>query len=383
MKKSLYLTSALVAVSVLALGASDATAASKAKKMSMSVSGSYQAVVGYAKQSAGFENVGSGTTRTSYNSIDVKTDSEIHMKGKTKTDSGLNISVAVEFETDQTKNGSAHIDQSYVTVGGGFGNITLGSAAAAAAIMSVNAPSTGALGVFGDASSFWIIRPSNVAVGGAPKAPGGNIGAGDHMKLRWTSPSFSGFSVGGSYVPSMTNGNEMQANGGTAGSEKDQKDIAIKYSGKMGANAVKAGATWWTQDAGTASLDAYQIGVSTTMGAFTVGAGYKEVDPTGTSGGNSVKGTASSLEEEVVNVGIQWTQGASSLSLNYFKSEMPLGAADGEDSAEKWTIGAKHTMGPGVDFLGSIQNVKWGDESNAATSNNKGTAIVGGIKVSF
>jgi hypothetical protein len=49
MKKSLYLTSALVAASVLALGSTDTMAGShsKAKKMSMGISGSYKAMVGF------------------------------------------------------------------------------------------------------------------------------------------------------------------------------------------------------------------------------------------------------------------------------------------------------------------------------------------------
>jgi hypothetical protein len=386
MKKSLYLTSALVAASVLALGTTDAAAASKAKKMSMGISGSYTALVGYAKQSAGFENAGSDTAQTSYATTDIKTDSEVHFKGSTKTDSGLKIGVGIEIETDQTKNGT-QIDGSYMTVGGGFGTVALGSTAAAAAIMSVNAPSTGAVGVFGDASNFWIIKP---AANKGSAVPGGNIGGGDHMKIRWTSPAFSGFSVGGSYVPSLTNGNNMAANGGNGGTEADQKDVAIKYSGKMGANAVNAGVTWWASDAGTASYDAYQLGLSTTMGAFTVGAGYKEVSPNGKTNPNtgtsvSLKGSGDdSLEEEVVNFGAQWAQGATTLSVNYFKSERPMSSAvDGEDSVEKFTVGAKYVMGPGVDFLGTIQNVKWNDETNTATSNNKGTAIVGGIKVSF
>jgi hypothetical protein len=382
MKKSLYLTSALVAASVLALGSSDAMAAAKAKKMSMSISGYYTALVGYAKQSAGFENTNTSTVQTGYATFDVKTDSEIHFKGSTTTDSGLKIGVGIEIETDQTKNGT-QIDGSSMSIGGGFGTIALGSTAAASAIMSVNAPSTGAVGVFGDASGFWVIQPGNSSVSAVA---GGNIGGGDHMKVRWTSPSFSGFSVGGSYVPTLTNGNSMPADGGNAGTEADQKDVAIKYSGKMGTNAVNAGVTYWAQENGTASIDAFQVGMSTTMGQFTVGAGYKEVSPEGrAAAGTTMKGTATSLEEEVINLGVQWADGKkTTLSVNYFKSEKPLATAtDGEDSVEKLTIGAKYTIGEGVDFLGTIQNVKWDDESNAATDNNKGTAIVGGIKVAF
>ena len=95
MKKSLYLTTALVAAGVLALGSTDAMA--KAKPMKIGVSGSYKAVVGYAKNADGFMNAtGGATTQTSYQAIDVKTDSEVHFKGSVKTDAGLTIGVGME-----------------------------------------------------------------------------------------------------------------------------------------------------------------------------------------------------------------------------------------------------------------------------------------------
>ena len=40
-------------------------------------------------------------------------------------------------------------------------------------------------------------------------------------------------------------------------------------------------------------------------------------------------------------------------------------------------------MGPGIDFLGSVQNINWNDEGDVPSNNNKGTAIVGGVKVAF
>ena len=379
MKKSLYLTTALVAAGVLALGSTDAMA--KAKPMKIGVSGSYKAVVGYAKNADGFMNAtGGATTQTSYQAIDVKTDSEVHFKGSVKTDAGLTIGVAMELETDQ-HNGGGSIDGTYMTIGGGFGTLLLGNAAAASAIMAVNPPSTGAVGVYGGDSAAWIVKPAAVAVSGVA---GGNIGGGDHAKIRWTSKSFSGFSVGASYVPSTTSSNGLPAGGGAA-SEIQQHDIAVKYSAKMGGNTVSAGINYWSQDAGTNDIDAYHVGVSVAAGAFTVGASMKEVSAEGKAAdGTSMSDNAASPDEEAVTAGVQWAQGGATLSLNYFTTEMELtSATTGEDSVEKWTVGAKYAMGPGVDFLGTIQNVKWSDEGTVAANNNKGTAIVGGIAVKF
>jgi hypothetical protein len=392
MKKSLYLTSALVAASVLALGSTDSMAAGKALKVA--VSGSYKAVVGYAKQGNGFTTEsGVGTGYTGYNTIDVKTDSEVHFKASGSTDSGLKVGVGIELEGDQSSTATP-IDGTYMTLGGGFGTFLLGAGGAAAAALSVNAPSTGAIGIFGGDSASWVVRPGNMSVAATT---GANIGGNDKAKIRWISPSFSGFTAGASYVPDMTSADQaMPANGGTAGTDSSQVDVALKYSGKMGSNAVSASVGWWAVDAPTAaanastSTEAYSMGASTTMGAFTVGVGYKEVSTTGkqittaTTGPASISGTATSDDEEVVNVGVSWAQGKTTLALNYFHSEMPLAVAtEGEDSLTKWTLGAKYGMGPGIDFVGSVQNVVWSDEGPAAADNNRGTAFVGGVAVKF
>jgi len=382
MKKSLYLTSALVAAGVLALGSTATMAASKAKPMKIGVSGSYKVMLGYATNSSGYTvGTGTSTTQTSYNDVDVKTDSEIHFKGSVKTDSGMTVGVAVELETDQTSSAN-NIDGSYVTLGGDFGTIMLGSSASAAAILAVNAPNTGALGATGPDASAWVVKPAAVSVGAAA---GANIGGNDSHKIRWNSKAFSGFTIGGSYIPSTTSSNGMPANGGTAGTEASQADVAVKYSGKMGANTISASAAYWAQDSGTTSYDATSMGLSVTAGAFTVGLGIKDVNSEGKAAdGTPITGSASSVDEEAVNVGAQWAQGSTTLSLNYFKVEQERATATaGEDSVEKVTLGAKYAMGPGVDFLGTVQNVKWGDESTTATNNNKGMAIVGGIAVKF
>jgi hypothetical protein len=377
MKKSLYLTSALVAAGVLALGSTSSMAAGK--KMKAKVSGSYEALIGYAKQAAGFSKTNTGTASTSYNEIDVKTDSEIHISGSTKTDSGLTVGMKVELETDQAGGG---IDHSFLTVGGGFGTIALGSTAAAAAIMAVQAPNTGALGIAGGDTNGWIVMPAGNAT---TLNQGMGYGGHDGAKVRWTSKAFSGFSVGGSYTPSWTNQNNMPANGGNLGTEKSTIDMGVKYAGKMGKNAIKASLTYWAADAGVNSLDAYHIGVSSTMGSVTIGASMDDVSSAGTAaGGGSVSGTAASLDAEGVNVGASWAQGGTTLSLNYYQKEMERASAtDGEDSMTKWTLGAKYAMGPGVDFVGTVQNAKWSDQTGVATLNNKGTIIVGGISVGF
>jgi len=362
----------------LALGSSSSKAAGK--KMKVGVSGSYEALVGYSTQSDGYtKSTGSGTDLNSYNTIDIKTDSEVHISGSTKTDSGLAIGLKIELEGDQASGGI--IDASYITVSGGFGELSLGANVAAAAALAVNPPGTGALGATGPDAGAWIAVPA----GNAPGVNAGvGVGGGDGNKIRWKSAAFSGFTIGAAYQPSTTNGNGMPVNGGNA-PESDQIDGGLQYSGKVGKNAVKAGITYWSTDAGLTSVNGYAIGVSATMGSITLGAAMDDVSSYGKNAdGTSISGSAASKDADGIIVGAQWAQGATTLSLNYFNKQMELASATGgEDSTERWTLGAKYAMGPGVDFVGTVQNTKWNDESAVATLNNKGTAIVGGISVGF
>ena len=73
------------------------------------------------------------------------------------------------------------------------------------------------------------------------------------------------------------------------------------------------------------------------------------------------------------------------LSLGYFNSSMPRATATaGDDEATKWVLGADYAMGPGVNFVGTVASVKWDDEANTNTANNnKGVAVIGGVKIAF
>jgi len=376
MKKSLYLTTALVAAGFMAMGSTDVAAAGKKGKMA--VTGSYKITAGYAKQQGAFENNQTASDRASYNTFDIKSDSEIHFKASHVTDNGLKVGVAVELETDQSA--TTNVDRTFVSIGGGFGTVNLGNAGHASTV--ANAPGTGAVGLTGPDLSLWIVAPAANAMGGA----GTNIGAGDHSKITWTSPAISGFTVAADYTPSTTQSANQPINGGNSNVETSIVAGGVKYSGKMGASTLNAGYHTWSTDAGTASVDAWAASTSATFGAFTLGVSYKDVESTGkTALGVSVSQGATSANEEAVAIGGLWTQGKMSVSLGYFNSTKPMSAAvNGDDEATKWVLGTKYNMGPGVDFLGTIANVKWQDEANANTANNnKGIAVIGGVQVAF
>ena len=123
MKKVLYSTTFLAAAS-LAFGAQDAQA-KKAQPLKIGVGGYMKQVMGFAEQSGSFESTASATGRVGYDSFNVWQDSEIYFRGSTKLDNGVGVSVTVQLETDDP-NDAASIDESYMALSGGFGDIHIG-----------------------------------------------------------------------------------------------------------------------------------------------------------------------------------------------------------------------------------------------------------------
>ncbi len=375
MKKSLYMTTALAAAGVLALGATDAAAAEKAKKMSIANGGFFKTTFGFSKNDGSYESTNNATARTHYDSFDIKNDSEIYFKGKTTLDSGVKVDVVVQFETDAT-NGGATIDESYIKfTTKGFGHIALGTTKAGSFFTKHVSPLPGAVG-FNPDTLNWVSRPAALGY-----TAGTNIGAGDAMKIRYVSESFSGFTLGGSYTPSNTANNLMPAVGGTAGTETQTYDIGLKYKTKMGASSVGVDVGYWeTHGAAANSLKSLRFGGELVIGDIKIGGAYK--DTSDLDSASSLSGDPTN-ESEAYEVGIQYTAGDVKIGLAYINEVRPMTATAGDDEETFYALGASYKIGNGVDLLGTLIRVDWDDEGTALANNNDGWALVGGIKVSF
>lgn len=106
MKKILVASSALVAVAF-------AGQASASEKIKLSVGGYTEQWIGAADQDSGKE---------SYNAL--QSDTEIHFKGSTTLDNGIEVGATIEFEAEGEANNNT--DEQYLYVNGGFGQIKLG-----------------------------------------------------------------------------------------------------------------------------------------------------------------------------------------------------------------------------------------------------------------
>jgi len=381
MKKALFSTTALAAAGALAFGASDALAQSKAKPISMSVGGYFKSYMGYAEQSSSFESSASATSRVGYDQFNVINDSEVYFRGSTKLDNGLGVSLTVQLETDQVNNASAHIDESYMTLSGGFGSVLLGSTKGSTVKMNVGAPSVGGIALSTPDHDSWIIKPS--AVGSVANfSSGTTAGASDSMKVVYMSPTIAGgLSVGASYTPSTDNSDNMPETGGTSGDASQMFDAVVKYSAKMGGSTVNANVGYGeTQGTALNSTNFLRGGVTVAAGGITAGFDVIDIGNKDT----AIEGTANSDEQTSYNLGVSYSAGGYKMGVGYAHSEMPFASGtQGDDEMDKYILGLERGMGAGVTLTGQLLYVDYSDETTSDANNNSGWALVGGVAVAF
>ena len=360
MKKILVASSALVAVGF-------AGAAQASEPISLSVGG-------YMEQWAGAVSEDTEAAGGSKNAF--QSDTEIHFSGSTMLDNGIEIGAKVELEgensqarnsADDGSTGVTNVDEQYLYVNGGFGQIKLGAEDGPAADMSITAPSVGPAGVNdGDAPNY-----ANMS-----GAVADNVwDDGDAKKLTYYTPFIGGFRAGISYTDDDTSENNDTANGGdnvvSAGVEfnHDFDGVALAVS----ATGEQKGEGKW-----------YHVGGTVGFGNFTVGTSYGEKDADYGFGDNAI-----TTEDDDMgwDVGVSYAMDAATVSLAYMYSEVGVdsstGATSGTNDVNTVDLGMAYTLGAGVTWKSSVF---WFDIDRATTStggDNEGFGAITGLVLSF
>lgn len=380
MKKTLYSTTALAAAGLLTLGAGDAFAQAKApEKLKIAIGGFFTAYAGYADQSGSFEDaLASGNDKTHYSGFDVKNDSEIKFSGSVKLDNGMTVKLQMEFEADTAQqNTGTGMDESWLALDtNGYGEVRIGTQKLTQLVLGVGAPTAGGLNPSNGDTSLWIVRPSagqsNIAAFGHPSGA-------DQNRINYYSPTVAGFRFGASYTPSTTESDAQPVTGGTAGTQVSNFDAALQYSTKISDVGVRASVAFNNNESAASSDSAAAFtGLDLKFGDITVGGSYRRQWSQGPDSGTN------SNEIEGFNAGILYNPGPWKIALRTTQAfHDGARATTGRDKAIMYKIGANYTLGPGVELTGDLISMKWEDEADLATAENKGWAAIGGIAVTF
>jgi len=203
-------------------------------------------------------------------------DSEITMKFSNKTDSGLNISMKQEFETDA---GNSAVQESSITIAGGFGSITLGGddgvndifAPAEADLVSEEMYYTSGAGAAGTDHSL-NIKTSDMA----------NL-AGNDNKITYLLPAMNGLALGVSHTNK------------SAAGDADTTSVGASYSMEAGGASILIGGATGTTEDSTQDKDSQAIGIKVVSGDISFVVAQSEYE----SSGNDEQATGAAVKFQV------------------------------------------------------------------------------------
>lgn len=262
-------------------------------------------------------------------------ESEVHFKGSTTLDNGVEIGVKFELETGEGRpNAVDVVDEAYLWVSGAFGEFQFGAQDGVGDQMPIVAPSP-FLETFANDTDLdplpSLFTDGSALAGQNTMTPnsGGIINtvldfSGDDEKIIYFTPRLAGFQIGLSYTPEPTelSGDESTSDafsGNNAWENVFEAGITWEYA----FNGVDLGASfvYLTADGtlvNTPDVEDWAVGASVGFAGFTIGGAYAEKETDGIAAVN----TGSILEEtDHWNVGATYGTGPWTFGVEYAEAQ--------------------------------------------------------------
>ena len=172
------------------------------------------------------------------------TDSEIAFKFSNKTDSGLTIGLVTEMFSD---GGDSGIDESSLSISGGFGKIVLGQNDGVGDNYGVSSTDLPAEEIYATGNS------DSITIHGADI----NGQSADTTKVAYHLPAMGGLTAGVSYLDSGATG------------AADSTEVGAKYSMEAGGASITIGGATLTTENATQDIDSQVVGIKIASGNIT------------------------------------------------------------------------------------------------------------------
>lgn len=288
-------------------------------------------------------------------SVDFLRDTEVHFGGETTLDNGLTVGAHIEAGADGAD--GFEVDESYVYFAGSWGRVNGGKEDGAAYLLQVAAPSA-------DDNIDGIRQFVNPTSFASADYAADTSRTGD--KITYLSPVFSGFQAGVSYTPDIDSNAGALTGNRTAIGDESATEGAVRYEGMLGSVGLIAGAGY---TATTQGADEWNAGVDLDIGAFGVGAVYKDIN-----------GDASSaLASDVTTwaLGADYTTGPFKLGVSYLNQDDDTTA---NVVSDRYAAGVVYSYGPGMTFRGSVN---YTEADNVTLSDDDATTVSVGTQINF
>jgi hypothetical protein len=274
-------------------------------------------------------------------------DSEIAFKWSNKTDSGLNVTMKQEFETDA---GNTAVQESSIAIEGGFGKVILGGddgvndilPPAEVDLISEEMYYTSGAGV-ADTDHNLGIKNGDMA----------NL-AGNSNKITYMLPAMNGLSAGISHTNASAAGNA------------DTTEFGASYSVDAGGASITIGAVSGTTENSTQDIDSQQLGLKVVSGNISFVLAQSEYE-------------ASGDDEQATGAAVKY-QVNDGMSIAVYTSE-----TEDDSSSEEYTnSGAElvYSIASGLSAIITVEDYDYKVGTSGNTADN-GTASKLTIKATF
>ena len=375
---TLYSTTALVAAGAFASAAM--ADEMMAEPISVSVGGHYFVAL---SSMSGDDGVGEPLANT--HSTAMAQDFRLVVSGSTTLDNGMTVGLTAKIDVASAEDpGSLAVDERFITIGGAFGRLQLGSVESARQQTTTFAPS--AAGMMGINTPYFHFAPAYIT------RYNDGIGNEDALRLVYFTPSMNGFSLGVSYAPDDAGRGQYGGSGsGDFGKPAEDEDGEYK-------NHIGVGATFSQGFAGgsvslSAGYEAYDAEVPSGMSCATVG--RTNCDPETVQFGLSISfgdysfgggwqgsDTSDTTENSVMDLGVGWGSGPMRLAAMYGQaSEEVMGGGDKETT--RYGVNGSYALGAGVDVQAQLDFGEYDSGAMDPTKDFDWVQFMIGTSVSF
>jgi outer membrane protein OmpU len=375
MKSRLLGLTALTAAFALSVPAALAS-----DKVKLSLGGYYHFTAYSVDQSTRETNAG-GLPAQPLRSHGFTSEGEVHIKGKTVLDDGLEVGFRAEFEIEKDNarrpasspgTGNAQpnvqysddlIDEVWGYVEGVFGRVVFGQEDGVADLMGVFSPRVSESNRIDDAETYMFEDPGSP---GQIYAPNGLslrtdlIASDDSTKVIYITPRFFGLQLGASYTPELAKNYAGFVT--RQRSQIDQQGEIWEFAANYNENfsnvdlaayvGYVTGSAEQRSSAATDDLEEWGFGLQAKYAGFSLGGSYRNTNITG--GGfltASALGAGSVLrgrDTSIWSVGGKYETGPWAFGLNYVQGTAELATAGQKQKGRAYQAAASYQVGPGI-----------------------------------
>jgi hypothetical protein len=294
-------------------------------------------------------------------------DSEIAFKFSNKTDSGLDLGLTVEMYSD---GGDTTIDESSLSIAGGFGKLVLGQNDGVGDNYGVASTDLPAEEIYAGVGSDNDMTLVNADINGLSS---------DSNKISYHLPAMGGLTAGVSFM-----------NSGAAGSA-DSTEFGAKYSMNAGGAAVTIGYASGTTEAASQDTDSTVMGVKVSSGNITAAVSQATYEAAGTAAVAQVNGSANAnfvaavpatdaSDEESIGAAVSFkVNDATTVTVHTAETDDGLKTESYSNSG----IEIAYTIASGLTAYINVEDYDYKKGNSANNTDNAGTASKLTIKATF